>query len=540
MPRISRLNESKIKELYDILERYGGLPTQTTDRKAYANIKYYCTRYGDNPQIKDLINKFNISFRGHRLSFESTLFELKSKLENEGRIPSIKVNQSLYCSVRYFFNKYSDREEVQELKFLYAHNSCYPLPQSRLKRPIYTSYDDICPLEYSDWKRNSAFDYILYVFSRFSKLPAKNTKPMEELKYSIKKWYRYQDKKDNSLKIFISKLLSLGCNEDFIVEVNNSFYFQDEKVKQHINHLLLEHGACAINYLAKMAMPGCSLSLDFVFYYFYNLFNDAPNNREVHPLGELFDSSDYSAVIYPHYRLLDSCDESKIRSRVVNFNRNWDEEPPITIQDWEAYGEYRFFIPLKSSDWYKDDYASFDKSFPKKCIENGHPYFRYYNAGYRYLDFKLFLAENNLILKRLKKQSELDRLTSLNLANANLLLDEDLETAYNIARLDSSCIVDDYGGVYKFTEDGLCLLFAPINVHNYEVERETVIIANNAFRVCTHTLSSVLFGANIKRMYSLSLATCDCLKQIIIPEDNLAEYCQLFPKRCTSLFVLYF
>lgn len=147
-----------------------------------------------------------------------------------------------------------------------------------------------------------------------------------------------------------------------------------------MNDLLRQHSECTIEYIANQAIPGIEIDIDFVYYYY----NDTPKYRGISPLGELFYGVN---PLYIHYRELTNCNIDLIRKRALCQNRNWDDDSPKAIKEMEEYGIYRFFIPAKNSDWYKDKYLEFSKSFPQNCIENGNPYFRYhkYNSDLKTL-----------------------------------------------------------------------------------------------------------------------------------------------------------
>lgn len=406
MPRSVDL-DVKIIEIRNILEKYNGIPSQKEDACAYATIKRYAQKYCDEPRISALMQEFNVVIKKKKRGFDVEYKEIREALEKEGRIPIFKENSVLYNRIRAFFRKYADRPEIVELKYLYAHQSCFPLEEAKATRPEYDT-DLIyfgCDSEFREWKQQACYNYILHVYEKYKKLPGYKTKPMDELRYTIKKWYRYhrEYKYHDVLNTFVKRLYYLGCTEDFVEEVINSFTFYDLPVEYKIQELLIEHGACAINYIAKKIIPNKTLSPEFIFYYFYNQLNDDPNSNKEIGLGELFSNSSYSIPIYIHYRWLHRCDVTAIRARVITQNRNWEDTPPITLEEWEAFGEYRFFIPDSSSDWNREEYHNTDKSFPQNCIENGHPYFRFYNSGNgkKYLDYKSFLEELGLTLNEL-------------------------------------------------------------------------------------------------------------------------------------------
>ena len=46
----------KVVELRRILDQYGGIPSIQQDKAAYLNLYYYLNRYGDVPQIQELMS----------------------------------------------------------------------------------------------------------------------------------------------------------------------------------------------------------------------------------------------------------------------------------------------------------------------------------------------------------------------------------------------------------------------------------------------------------------------------------------------------
>ena len=219
--------DQKIVEIKEILEKYGGIPKQSLDRAAHAKIKYYFKTYENEPQIQELIAKYNNEQRKRNNTVEKQINEVVSILKKYGRIPHVKENVANYGKVRYLFQKHKDLFEVIKLKYIYAHQSCFPLPNSRFgPRPesepsdFYVGF--VSP-EYIEWKNNVTYEYIEYVYANFKSLPGPETKPMVNLKKNIKHWYRYNvdtDKKEkNQLFKFLERMISFGCNEDIIKEV---------------------------------------------------------------------------------------------------------------------------------------------------------------------------------------------------------------------------------------------------------------------------------------------------------------------------------
>ena len=109
--------QTKVEEFKKIIEKYGKIPSQNEDRKAYANITYYLKNYTDTPEIQKFLSEYEdiISF-GNRSDFKTRLAQLAESLRVEERIPAVKENQELYVAVRYFFAKNSDNPEVIKLK----------------------------------------------------------------------------------------------------------------------------------------------------------------------------------------------------------------------------------------------------------------------------------------------------------------------------------------------------------------------------------------------------------------------------------------
>lgn len=534
------INE-KVKELRSILIKYNGLPSQAVDRIAYANIKYYIKKYGDDTRVQSLVDEFNINIGNKSCSdFNNKYEEIKETLKVQGRIPSCNEDRPLYDKVQYFFKKYADNPDVEELKYIYAHNSCYPLPESKRNKPNFNPFTIyIAQSDYSKWQFNASFEYIIFVYARYSVLPAPNTKPMLDFERAIDKWCRFHDKRKDDFKKVISFLVEHGCKDERIIKIKNSFSFDKEEVQERINNLLIQHGACTISYIAHTAIPGHPVPEKFVYYYYYTCFNDNRKFRGTSPLGELYNIENDAVPLYVHYRNLNQCNIDEIRMRVMNLHRNWEEDPPLLLEEMEAYGEYCFFIPCKNSEWYRKEYLSFDKSFPQNCIEAGHPYFRYYkvNAELKYLDYKLFLLENGFELRILDDKWHFDIMSVQSLANNSLLhLWTDIIAAYKIAKLSKDCLVDDYGGIYLQTEKDLILLFLPLNAVYYKVNRRTSLLSRNSFLTCKESLRIISFGANIKSLAGADLNGCNRLEQVVIPPFKLEDYCKLFSKKSTSFF----
>ena len=172
----------------------GRIPKQTEDRGAHATIKYFLKNYEAEPQIQELISQYNLN-TGKGRDTKEHIGAVTSLLEQYGRIPSVKENLAEYGRIRYVFQKYSDLYEVIKLKYIYAHQSCFPLPNTKFGPRPESSPSDFylgyVSNEYIDWKNNITYEYVEYVYANYQSLPGPETKPMVNLKRNIRNWYRY-------------------------------------------------------------------------------------------------------------------------------------------------------------------------------------------------------------------------------------------------------------------------------------------------------------------------------------------------------------
>ena len=82
--------EKKIEELRGYLVKYNGIPKQSENHAAHANLKYYIKNYSDRPEIKALIDEFHLgrSDEDNKTKYmEQRIDEVKSILEKYQRIP---------------------------------------------------------------------------------------------------------------------------------------------------------------------------------------------------------------------------------------------------------------------------------------------------------------------------------------------------------------------------------------------------------------------------------------------------------------------
>lgn len=414
-----------IVEIKEILERYSGIPKQSLDRAAHAKIKYFLKTYKDEPQIQELITQYNL-----KEGKEKQISEVTQILKEFGRIPSVKENTAVYGKVRYLFQKHSDLFEVIKLKYIYAHQSCYPLPDSKFgPRPESTPLDFYVgnvPQEFIEWKDNVTYEYIEYVYENFQSLPGPETKPMINLRKNIKHWYRYNvdcgKKFRTRLFDFLQRMVNIGCKEQFINEAYYSFFFDDIKVQEKVREIVIENGACAIHYIAQVAISNCPLDDYFVYYYYYVILNDVSGIRNHMPVGELYSGNSPHRVLRVHYRDYHKCDVSKIRESAMSHYRNWKDSMPETLEEWKYYGQSEFF-DNKEDMFYAHILGEYNWSidwsttYIEKQMTKGCPYFRHFGDSLRYLDYYLFLLENGHTLKdeKLLKSLDLERLKDMDL-----------------------------------------------------------------------------------------------------------------------------
>lgn len=396
-----------IAEIKEILDKYGGIPKQSMDRAAHAKIKYYLKTYKEEPQIQELVAKYDLKH-----GKEKQIAEVTGILNERGRIPSVKENTAIYGKVRYLFQKYPEIVEVIRLKYIYAHQSCFPLPDSRFgPRPESTPLDfyvGFVPDEFVEWRDNVTYEYIEYVYVNFQALPGPETKPMLLLKKRINHWYRYNvdsDKKERTrLFNFLQRMVNIGCKEQFIREAYYSFFFDNFEVQEKVRQTVIENGACAIHYIAQTAIHECPLDDQFVYYYYYVNFNDIIGIRDHMPVGELYSSCSPHRVLRVHHRDYHKCDVSKIRESAIKHYRDWHDSMPETLEEWKHYGQSEFFVNHEDM-FYTLIFGEYDWSidwsttYIEKQMAKGLPYFRHYRDSLRYLDYYLYLLENGYTLK---------------------------------------------------------------------------------------------------------------------------------------------
>ena len=418
--------DQKITEIKEILAKYGGIPKQTEDRAAHAAVKYVLKTYESEPQVQELMSLYNLK-PGKKNDSERQLNEISSLLKEYGRIPTVKENIAVYGRIRYFFQRNGDLPETIKLKYIYAHQSCFPLPDTRFgPRPESTPCDfyvGFVSPEYIEWKNKVTYEYIEYVYANFQSLPGPETKPMLTLKKNIRHWYRYnvnffKDER-NWLFEFLQRMIDLGCNDHMIKEAYYSFRFDNKDIQERVRRLVIENGACAIHYIAQVAIPECPLDDDFVYYYYYVNQNDKVGIRNHMPLGELYSTITPFRVLRVHYRDYHLCDVDKIRESAQSHYRFWQKFLPETLEDWKYYGQSELFC--KKADFDTPHIVGgignpidWSTTYIDKQIAKGLPYFRHFCDSLRYLDYYLYLLENGFTLRdeKLLEYLDLEKLKS--------------------------------------------------------------------------------------------------------------------------------
>ena len=424
MPRSVDIKK-KAEELKRILQRYNGVPSSAENRAAYATIKYYTTNYGDQPEIRALIEEFDILFAKYS-DYQSGFEEIKTILSDLGQMPSSSHDNTRYQLVKNYLRRFKDIPEVERLRYIYAFD-CFPLPDTKFERPAIPDLSRLAKEgvitdwytesgEWFKWREEAAFEYIAYVFKRYGILPAENTRPMMVLKNKVNRFFRYNvdlyQHESEQLYGFLKTMVDLGCKEDIIYKTFFCYQFCEDSVQQKIRKILIRDGACSVGYIARISIDGVHLPEEFVFYYYYVQNIDRFNYGIKVPLGKLYSRrDDYShEPIFVHYRDAFRCPLEAIKENALKYFRDWEAAPPETIEEWRAYGQWFFFVHEKewSSKTNKFEIVATDwsQTVIDRSLCDGRPYFRFYYTQ-KYLDFILFLLENNVtpngeIMQRMK------------------------------------------------------------------------------------------------------------------------------------------
>lgn len=395
----------KSEELRTILRKYNGLPSQKEDKAAHLNIKYYIKSYPDEPEIKALIDEFNLTeSKKYFKDFDSHLERIKAILEERKAMPQSSQEKTLYGFVKDFFKKYRDVPEVEKLKFQYAGPSCFPLPESAYGKLNAPEGKGAAMIKWRDWKSDVAFEYVVYVWKRFGILPAENTKPMQEVRYKIHYYCRYNGKKSrqgeiDSLFAFSKLMEEFECKDKTLCSFHHCQEFDSEEVQQRVRNIVIENGSCAIRYIAEMAIPGVSLPVEYVYYYYYTCAHDKDDYWTIRPLGFIYVvDGDYGQYfLRVHYRDYYMVDVNMIRQSARANYRDWSDNPPQTIDDWKYFGQWGLFVGdygYKEGSQLKLLREDWSETIIDHALKRSERYFYVYDR-FKYLDYLLFLLEND-------------------------------------------------------------------------------------------------------------------------------------------------
>ena len=406
--------KEKAKELRIILQKYNGIPSQKEDKAAHQNIKYYVKTYPDEPEIKSLIDEFGLlETKKYFKDYESHFNKIKEILEERKAMPHSSQEKTLYGFVKDFFKKYKDVPDVEKLKYQYAGPSCFPLQDTAYGKCPTTDWKAYASGKWKNWKSDVAFEYVVYVWKRYGILPAENTKPMQEVRHKIHYYCRYngnRSRKEEIESLFaFSKLMEeFGCEDPYFCGFYHCPELDTEEVQERIRQLLIENGACAVRYIAQKALTNGVLPVEYIYYYYYlHAYYDSEFSPTM-PLGRIYvKEEDYDCgqgILYVNYRDYSKCDINKIRLNAQANFRDWVEHPPVTIEEWQAYGQCCFFLPdTDRNRW--DEVAeklpllNWNETTIQHAFNSSIPYYYFIN-GYKYDDFFMYLIENGYEIKK--------------------------------------------------------------------------------------------------------------------------------------------
>lgn len=355
MPKKQSNFNNRISYLREILEKYGKIPSQKENRDAYAALKYYLKNYNDTPEIKNLIEEFNLHIPERKKKEDVSYSDVEDILREYERIPHVREDQQKYCAVAQYFRSHND-SKTERLKWIYAKRDYFPLPNSKFgPRPKWDNNAYIIigdreipgTFEFLEWRWKVTEEYILKVYDMYGVLPGDKIKPMETFEAKLYYFYRYNvdcNKSDKEkITNIVTTLYKKSCRDKRIVAAIYSFDFSNHKYQDRVRQILIDKGACTCQFLAHNIIPGVELSVDFVFYYYYNLNNDTNNNWDVMPLGNLYSHGVHaSQVFFVHYRDFYLCNLQNIREHAIKYYRNWEDYQPQNDEESIAYAQSCF------------------------------------------------------------------------------------------------------------------------------------------------------------------------------------------------------
>jgi hypothetical protein len=398
----------KAEEIRKVLLKYNGIPSQKEDKSAHLNIKYYIKTYPDEPEIRSLIEEFHLlETKKYFKDFESHFDKIKEILEERKSMPHSSQEKTLYGFVKDFFKKYKDNPEIERLKYQYAGPSCFPLQDSAYGKLQVSDGKWETMVRWRKWKSDVAFEYVVYVWKRFGILPADNTKPMQEVMHKVHYYCRYigrrsRNEEIESLFSFSKEMEELGCRDERICGFHNCPMMDTEETKERIRTLLIENGACTVKYIANMALSNSIIPPEYIYYYYYIHAYYCDEFSPKMPLGRIYvKEQDYNfgkGVLYVNCRDYHKCNVDKIRASAQANYRNWLELPPVTLEEWKAFGQCCFFLPDTDRNRWDDveeklPLLDWKETTIQHSFNTSIPYFYFINP-HRYEDYYIYLIEH--------------------------------------------------------------------------------------------------------------------------------------------------
>ncbi len=386
-----------ISYLRGVFEKYNGIPSQTVDKAAYAKSSRLIKLNKDEPEIIELMQEYDVDLQNKGRNYEEQLSEITSILKSLGRMPKVKDEPELYYKVRYVLQTFKDKEEVIRLKFEYVYGKdTYPIKGTKYPiRPksYFPFFEDD-----KEWKRLVSLEYIEYTVRNFGFIPVQDSVPMYRFRKYIdscsKTMYYNGVESIKSLKTWLQSLYDLNCRDPYILGLLNFFEFCKEETQAKVRDILIENGCCCAGYIWRKLYPGSTMPLN-LFNQFYRKYIVVDEDFwKIKPVGRFIRSNNELSPIYVHFKDSHFCNKSLIAKRAEPYkNRDWEEQPPHTLEEWQAYGNLLFFR-RNYGGFLDNNQISWNQSVVDYSLKEGIPYFRYW-IKYFYLDFFVFLLEHD-------------------------------------------------------------------------------------------------------------------------------------------------
>lgn len=375
------------------------------DESAYAKAKRIIKLYNDIPDISRLIKEYGINPQngGSQKSRRSKeqISEVKAILEELGRMPKFKEEPTLYSKVRYVLQTYKDNDEVKKLRYKYVFGKDI-LPIKDTKYPIRPSseYKGSVVLNIENrWKRMVSMEYIEYTVRNFGFIPVQESVPMIRFKKYLdlcsKALYDKGVDSIKSLQTWLQSLYDLNCRDPFILGLLNFFEFCKQETQAKVRDLLIENGCCCAGYIWRQLFPESIMPIGFFNNFYRKYICQDKDFMDIKPLGRFVISNNEMSPLYVHFRDSHLCNKELIYKRARPYQyRDWNNQPPQSLEEWRAYGNLLFF--RKNYDGFlEDNQINWTDSVIDYSLREGHPYFQYWQNKYFYLDFFVFLLEND-------------------------------------------------------------------------------------------------------------------------------------------------